>query len=155
MGTTDMRKLFNHTFFLLVMLVLVPVPAMAESIDTMAGHFFELPKQGQTDQAMDALTAGNKWLSRDADGVASLRGNLKRSGELFGKYQFHELLSETRVGQHYVHRIYLLGYERQPLTCKLSFYNPDGHWQVQNIAFGLDLVEDVARQADAKLIQQP
>lgn len=145
--TTVMRQ------FVITILCCMPFMVHAQSIDDIADHFFLLLKQGQTDQAIDSLMATSKWLAKDSDGIVGLRSNLARSNKLFGKYLFNELISNTSVGEHYVHRIYLVGFERQPLSCKLSFYKPGNQWQIQNISFGLDFVEDINKQAEALIVK--
>ena len=139
--------------FVLALFCCVPLQVNADQIDDITTHFFELMQQGKSTQALDTLLQDNRWLSKDSDGMVQLRGNLARSGELFGQYRFHELISESRIGTHYVYRIYMVGYERQPLTCKITFYKPEKHWRVQNIVFGLGLVDEVSKQADARLVK--
>jgi hypothetical protein len=126
----------------------------AGTIDTISDQFFALLKQGETGKALDSLTAGNKWLEKDSDGLVGLRTNLARSHELFGQYLFHELISETHVGKHLLHRIYLVGYARQPISCRLTFYKPGTvEWRVQNISFGIDLVDNIGKQAETQILK--
>ena len=103
--------------------------------------------------ALNHLSKNNKWLAQDSDGMISLKNKLSRNNELFGQYKFKELIAETKVGERYVYRIYMLGYERQPLDCRIIFYKPGTEWQVQNITFSHAIGEDIAKQADQNIVR--
>jgi hypothetical protein len=140
---------------LILVAVLLGVPSIASADDygAMADRFFGFLEQGKTDEALDFLVGTNRWLTRNADDMVQLRDKLSRTDALFGKFVFHELVSESRVGGRYVHQIHIVGFERQPVRCKLTFYKPADAWRIQNVAFDANLIDDVQKQADARIVK--
>ncbi len=93
----------------------------------------------------------NRWVARNSDQVANLKSELAKLNNLVGKYAFHELLVEGRAGTRYVHLVYLVGYDRQPLRFELSLYRPSGEWRLQGVSFDAKVDEDVAKAANQRI----
>ena len=70
-----------------------------------------------------------------------------------GKYLFHELISEKKVGKHYAHLIYLVGYERQPLRFEIKVYKTGKEWRFQGVSFDAELANDIENQANMNLVK--
>jgi hypothetical protein len=138
---------------LVAAMLLAPALASAENYGGLPDRFFGLIKQGKHDEAIDYLAGSNPWLAKNADDMVQLRGKLSRTEALFGKYMFHELVAESHVGVHYVHQIYVIGYERQPVRCKLVLYKPGVSWRVNNVSFDSNLIDDIDKQADARIVK--
>jgi len=80
-----------------------------------------------------------------------IKGELAKLSSLVGKYAFHELLVEEKAGTRYVHLVYLVGYDRQPLRFELRLYRPSSEWRFQGVSFDAKLVEDVEKAANQRV----
>ncbi|MGH1432176.1 MAG: hypothetical protein ACRBB6_16545 [Neptuniibacter sp.] len=138
----------------LLMLIFLTLPgySVASGYGSIPEHFFSYIKTGETEKAIDFLYNTNRWVSKNSDQVINLKSQLKSLDGLVGKYLFHELISEEKVGTHYAHLIYLVGYERQPLRFEIKVYKPGNTWRFQGVSFDADLTDDIEKQANLKLI---
>lgn len=127
--------------------------SFADSYTQIPEKFFGYIKQGQAEQAIDFLYGTNKWVGKNADQVINLKTQLAKLNNLVGKYLFHELISETKVGSRYVHLIYLVGYERQPIRFEIKVYNAEHGWRFQGVSFDASVTDDIEKQANAHLVK--
>lgn len=134
-------------------LLLSPGIVHAENYGGVPDRFFNLIKQGKTDEAVDLFVNTNKWAGKNSDQIVQLRTQLPKLNALVGKYLFYELISETAVGTHYVHQIYLVGYERQPVRFELELYKPSGEWRLQGVSFDAKLTDDIEKQANQRIVK--
>jgi len=115
--------------------------------------FFSILETGDHAEAVDYLYDTNKWISNDSDQVVNLKNQLASLNGLVGKYLFHELLLEEKVGSHYAHLIYLVGYERQPLRFQIKVYKANEQWRFQGVSFDAELTDDVGKLANNKIVK--
>ena len=116
-------------------------------------RFFAQLEAGEIDAAIDGLYGSNPWVKNNADQVVSLKSQLKNVNGLVGDYLFHELIVEERVGKHYAHLIYLVGYERQPLRFEIKVYKAGEKWRFHGVSFDAELTDDIEKAANRRLLQ--
>ena len=136
----------------MVVLMALPVLAVGANYDAIPETFFNKLKSGQPDAAIDYLYNTNAWVSKNSDQVVNLKSQLKGLEGLVGKYLFHELIVEEKVGSHYAHLIYLVGYERQPLRFEIKVYKAGDGWRFQGVSFDAELTDQVERLANQRLL---
>ncbi len=134
-------------------LMVISTTSVASDYNGITDNFFSALRSASPENAVNPLYETNKWISSGSDQVTYLKGQLGRLEGLVGKYLFHELILEEKVGTHYVHLIYLVGYERQPLRFELKLYKVGDKWRLQGVGFDTDLTDDVEKLANAKLIE--
>ncbi len=137
---------------LILIFLTLPGYSIAADYGSIPDRFFSHIKAGETEKAIDFLYNTNRWVSKNSDQVINLKSQLNSLDGLVGKYLFHELISEEKVGTHYAHLIYLVGYERQPLRFEIKVYKPGDTWRFQGVSFDADLTDDIEKQANMKLI---
>jgi len=141
-----MRQILSVVLFLLF-----SQTAFAQGYSGIPERFFGLVAQGKTNEAIDYVYGTNQWVGKNSDQVANLKGELAKLSSLVGKYAFHELLVEEKAGTRYVHLVYLVGYDRQPLRFELRLYRPSSEWRFQGVSFDAKLVEDVEKAANQRV----
>jgi len=139
--------------YIFTILILFSSVSFAAGYDSIPDNFFAKIKSGDTDSAIDYLYGTNKWISKNSDQVINLKGQLNRLDRLVGKYLFHELILEEKVGSHYAHLIYLVGYERQPLRFEIKVYKAGDEWRFQGVGFDADLTDHIEKLANMKLVK--
>ena len=127
--------------------------AFAASYDGIPEKFFSFIEAGKTDAAIEFLYGTNKWVGKNSDQVVNLKNQLSQVNQLVGKYLFHELILEKKVGSRYAHLIYLVGYERQPLRFELKLYKVNKGWRFHGVAFDANLTDDIEKAANQKIVQ--
>lgn len=135
------------------LLMLFSGVAMALDYGGIPDRFFSYVAKQQTDEAIDFLYGTNPWIHKNADQVTNLKGELAKLNGLVGKYLFHELIVEERVGSHYAHLIFLVGYERQPLRFEIQLYKAPDQWRFQGVSFDARLTDDIDKLANAKIVK--
>ena len=55
--------------------------------------------------------------------------------EKAGNYRFHELLSEKKIGNHYVVQSYIIGFKDRPLFFSIVLYKPEKSWLAKGFQF--------------------
>lgn len=141
-----MRQFLSVAFFFFL-----SQSASAQGYGGIPERFFGLVAQGKTNEAIDYLYGTNPWAAKNPDLAPNLKGELAKLNNLVGKYAFHELLVEERAGTRYVHLVYLVGYDRQPMRFGLSLYRPSNEWRFQGVSFDDKLGEDVAKSAHQRI----
>lgn len=136
-----------------ITLVLFSSVTFASNYGSIPDKFFAKLKSGQPETAIDFLYGTNKWVSKNSDQVINLKGQLKSLNGLVGKYLFHELISENKVGSRYSHLIYLVGYERQPLRFEIKVYKIKNKWRFQGISFDAKLTDHIEKLANMELLK--
>jgi hypothetical protein len=143
-----MRKLAMVVVFLLC-----ATTAFAESYGGIPDKFFAYLSQGKTNEAIDYLYGTNPWVAKNADQVTNLKGELSKLKGLVGKYLFHELIVEQKVGSRYAHLIYLVGYERQPLRFEIKVYKTSNEWRFQGVSFDARITDDIEKLANERIVK--
>jgi len=138
----SMRKIVALFF-----LALLAHSASAQSYGGIPEKFYGLIAAGKTSEAVDYVYGTNPWLARNTDQAANLKAEFRKLDPLVGKYVYHEPLVEEKVGTRYVHLVYVVGYERQPLRFELRLYRASTGWVCQGVSFDAKLVEDVEKAA--------
>jgi hypothetical protein len=141
--------------FRIVFLVtlLIPGVCVAQGYEEITKKFFAFIEQGKTDEAIDLLSSTNQWVGANSDQVIHLKDQLGRVNNLVGGYLFHELILEQTVGTRYAHLIYLVGYDRQPLRFELTVYRPGDEWRLQGVSFDTNLVDDIEKLANQRILE--
>jgi hypothetical protein len=127
--------------------------AYAADYSAIPDTFFKKLNSDNPESAIEYLYETNKWASKNEDQVANLKAQVKNLNALVGKYLFHELISEKKVGSRYAHLIYLVGYERQPLRFEIKVYKTGKKWRFQGISFDAELTNDIENQANMNLLK--
>jgi hypothetical protein len=140
-------------FVLVAMLLILPSLALAENYGGVPERFFGFIRQGKTDEAIDYFASTNHWTGKNSDQMIQLKGELAKLTPLVGNYLFCELISESRVGTRYVHQIYIVGYDRQPVRFELKMYKPTTEWRLQGISFDISLTDDIEKQANQRIVK--
>ena len=138
-------------YLLYLIVIFCPLSVSAQDYNGLTETFFALVAQGRTDDAIDFVYDTNPWMSKNSDQVTNLKAELGKLGELVGEYVYHELLVAEKAGSRYVHLVYLVGYERQPLRFELRLYRPDAQWRLQGVSFDAALLEDIEKAATLKI----
>lgn len=125
----------------------------ASDYSSIPDTFFKKLNSDKPESAIDYLYDSNKWASKNEDQVLNLKSQVKNLNSLVGKYLFHELISEKKVGKHYAHLIYLVGYERQPLRFEIKVYKTGKEWRFQGVSFDAELTNDIENQANMNLVR--
>lgn len=136
---------------LLALLLTLPGFAFASEYGTIPEKFFSHIKVGETDAAINYLYDTNEWISQNSDQVINLKNQLKSAKGLVGKYRFHELIREEKVGARYAHLVYLVGFERQPLRFEIRVYKPEEKWRFQGVSFDADLTDHIEKLANMRI----
>jgi len=147
------RKKMGKLILAAAMMMILSATAYAESYGGIPDRFFSYLRQGQANEAIDYLYATNKWVVRNEDQVTNLKAEFSKVPGLFGKYMFHELIAEQRIGTRYAHLVYLVGYERQPLRFEIKVYKPAAEWRFQGISFDAKLTEDIEKLTNERLVK--
>ncbi|OLQ72286.1 hypothetical protein BIT28_25065 [Photobacterium proteolyticum] len=137
---------------MIVIMLFLPSLVFASDYDQISKQLFSKIKTGEYEEAMNSLYDTNPWVSKNSDQVINIKAQLSSLDGLVGKYLFHELISEEKVGTHFVHLIYMVGYERQPLRFELQLYKVGSTWRFQSFSFDADLQEDIGKLANMKLV---
>lgn len=143
-----MRKLV-----MAVVLLFCAATASAESYGGIPDKFFGYLAQGKAIEAIDFLYGTNQWAAKNSDQVTNLKGELSKLNGLVGKYLFHELIVEQKVGSRYAHLIYLVGYERQPLRFEIKVYKASNEWRFQGVSFDTKITDDIEKLANEKIVK--
>ena len=143
-----MRKLV-----MVVVLLLVAATASAENYGGIPDKFFGYLAQGKTNEAIDYLYGTNQWVAKNSDQVTNLKGELSKLNGLVGKYLFHELIVEQKVGSRYAHLIYLVGYDRQPLRFEIKVYKTSNEWRFQGVSFDAKIADDIEKLANERIVK--
>ena len=138
-------------FLMVTAMVLWAGAAFAQGYSGIPDKFFGLIAEGRTSEAIDFLYATNPWIGKNSDQVMNLKAELGKLDGLVGKYIFHELIVEEKVGTRYAHLIYLVGYERQPLRFEIKVYKTSGQWRFQGVSFDARITDDIEKLANQKL----
>ncbi len=142
-----MKKLVSICLFVF------SLPLLAADYSSIPDTFFKKLNSDNPESAIDYLYDSNKWASKNEDQVLNLKSQIKNLNGLVGKYLFHELISEEKVGKHYAHLIYLVGYERQPLRFEIKVYKTGKEWRFQGVSFDAELTNDIENQANMNLVR--
>lgn len=134
-------------------LLLISSLSFAADYSSIPDTFFKKLNSDNPESAIDYLYESNKWASKNEDQVLNLKSQVKNLNSLVGKYLFHELISEKKVGSHYAHLIYLVGYERQPLRFEIKVYKTGKEWRFQGVSFDAELTNDIENQANMNLVK--
>jgi len=134
-------------------LLLTSISANSNEYGGVPEKFFNLLISNSPDKAINYLYDTNNWVDANSDQVVNLKTQLSGIGKLVGKYKFHELVSENKVGTHYAHLIYLVGYERQPLRFEIRVYKPENEWRFQGFSFDADLTDDIEKEVNLNLVK--
>ncbi len=145
-----MEKLYMKKIILVIML-LMPTFVFADDYGKIPETFFAMLKDGKHNEAIEYLYGTNQWVSGNSAQVLNLKNQLASLDGLVGKYHFHELIVEKKVGEHYAHLIYLVGYDRQPLRFELQVYRVGSAWRLQGVSFDSNLIDDIKSQANMNL----
>lgn len=127
--------------------------AVADDYGGIPDRFFAHLAKNQTDEAIDFLYSTNPWVHKNSDQVTNLKGELSKLDGLVGRYLFHELVLEQRVGSRYAHLIYMVGYERQPLRFEIQVYKAPDRWRFQGVSFDARLTDDIDKLANARIVR--
>lgn len=139
---------------ILLLLILLSFQSLVYAdYEDISEKFFAFIEKGETDAAIDFLYDSNPWVSKGADRVINIKTQLSQLDSLVGKYIFHEEISKSEVGTRFVHVIYLVGYERQPVRYQLKFYKIDEGWRFHGVSFDTKLVDAIQKEANANLIK--
>ena len=141
-----MKRVLSILFFLLF-----AHSAFAQTYNGIPERFFALLTQGKANESIDYIFSTNPWLNKNADQIGNVKGELVKLNNLMGKYTFHELLAEEKSGTRYVHLVYLVGYERQPMRFELRLYRPATEWRLQGFSFDDKLVDDIGRAVNSHI----
>lgn len=141
-----MKRLF------LVFIILFPSLAFASDYGALPESFFAKVESGQTDEAINYLYKTNKWINQSSDQIINLKSQLSSLDGLVGKYLFHELIKEEKVGKHYAYLIYLVGYERQPIRFEFSLYKAGDKWRFQSVSFDAEITGHIEKLANMSLL---
>ena len=136
-----------------LILIFVSASVQASEYGGVPLKFFDLIISNKSVKAIDYLYSTNKWVDANSDTVINLKTQLEGIEKLVGKYKFHELISENKVGTRYAHLIYLVGYERQPLRFEIRVYKPDDEWHFQGFSFDAELTDDIEKEVNLDLIK--
>jgi hypothetical protein len=150
-GTSIMKKLIS---FIAICTLFFCNLSYAETYGSIPDKFFAYIKQGKPNEAIDYVYGTNSWMSKNSDQIVNLKNQLSQVNKLVGTYLFHELIVEEKAGTRYVHLIYLVGYERQPLRFELKLYKPAEEWRFFGVSFDSDLTEEIEKQANQQLIRK-
>lgn len=134
-----------------LVLLALSTAVSAQAYGGIPERFFALVAKGQTSEAIEFLYSTNRWVDSKGDQVTNLKGELAKLNALVGKYVYHELVVEQKVGQRYAHLVYLVGFERQPLRFEIRVYRPGDEWRFQGVSFDARLIEDIDKQANERL----
>ncbi len=143
-----MRKLA-----VVLVLLICAATASAESYSGIPDKFFGYLAQGKTNEAIEYLYETNQWVTKNSDQVTNLKGELSKLNGLVGKYLFHELIVEQKVGSRYAHLIYLVGYDRQPLRFEIKVYKTSNEWRFQGVSFDDKITADIEKLANEKIVK--
>jgi len=138
-------------FLMAMIMVLWADIAFAQGYSGIPDKFFGFIAEGRTSEAIDFLYATNPWIGKNSDQVTNLKAELGKLDGLVGKYIFHELIVEEKVGSRYAHLIYLVGYERQPLRFEIKVYKTSNQWRFQGVSFDARITDDIEKLANQKL----
>lgn len=104
-----------------------------ESYEVIPEAFIMTIKENHFKEAIDKLYPGSEYW-KTPEGQAEKAG-FSAKMEKSGEYRFHELLSEKKIGNHYVVLSYLVGFSKTPLFLSIVMYKPEDQWIAKGIKF--------------------
>jgi uncharacterized membrane protein len=65
-----------------------------------------------------------------------------------GQYISHTKLVETKIAGMFVYQNYFVGYERQPISVRITYYKPGATWLCYGLQFDANLTDLIQKRAD-------
>lgn len=153
-----MRQRAHSVFVYLIAFLLAGAvtPTLAQqtatnSYQAMSDKFFDLLQQGKAADGVQYLMESNPAASKIQDAIEQLKGQFSSAVPLVGNYVSRQLLVESKVGDLYVYQHYLVAYERQPISVRISYYKPGNTWLCYSLQFDAKLPDEIREGTDAKL----
>ena len=146
----------------LAMILVVPaLPVRAgEAVPYQAttDRFFELLAGGKPIEAIDFIFSTNPFSARIADSVQAQKARFMGLESFIGKYLSHKKLLDVDMGDMYAYQLYIVAFERQPMSFKFKYYKPKDTWVTQSFVFGYDIdriIEDLAVRQPLRIAPKP
>lgn len=111
-------------------------------------------KAGKSPEAVEALYAGNPWISKSSDAIVNIKNQLGSLNKLVGSLKSHEKLQDISVGTRFKYISYLAAYERQPIRFIFEFYKPDNTWVIFSFALDDDIDDDIEKAAQESILRK-
>ncbi len=146
---------------LLAILLLTMVPARAAeevSYQATTDRFFDLLKDGKPTEAIDYIFSTNPYSVRISDSVQAQKARFVALESFIGKYISHQKLLDLDMGGMYAYQLYIVAFERQPMSFKFKYYKPKDAWVTQSFVFGYDIdriIEDLAVRQPLRITPKP
>ncbi|MNG10181.1 hypothetical protein D3C84_936370 [compost metagenome] len=106
----------------------------------------ELVAKGESEAALDSFFGKPKDPKKvTAESIYAKEKSVKILNQ-FGKYYFHEKISEEKIGSRYALLTYIIGYDEKPLFISISLYKKENSWAVKSYKTNSnykELVKDV------------
>lgn len=130
----------------LLMILLIPVVGSAQEgpSERITSEFFNLYSQYPM-RAYAKLFERSPWMNGKRGMVESNRAKLRDMTYDLGDYLGYELIAESRIGDNYLLKSFMVKYERQPVRFTFVLYRPSGSWQVQSMSFDNELHKELKR----------
>jgi len=135
----------------LILILLLPLPALASDYKTEIDTFFSMYEKGQKVEAVDRLYSTNKWMGSAADAIHNIKTQLQGIEQVVGGYNGRVQVGETNVKDRFVHVTWLALYDRQPVRMEFQFYRPKNDWIIYSFSFDIDFDDEVQQGARARV----
>ncbi|GAB4304314.1 MAG: hypothetical protein Kow0068_26120 [Marinilabiliales bacterium] len=108
--------------------------------------FFEKYEKEGPAKALEYVFSTNPWMENQKDATLQINSKLSQAVSLIGEYYGYELITIKSVGESYKMYSYMLKYSRQPIQFTFILYKPKDKWQIQNLKFDDQLIDDLEEQ---------
>lgn len=129
-----------------LLIVFFPFSSIAQEVpsERITTEFFHLYSQYPM-RAYAKLFERNPWMHGKRGLIETNRAKLRELTYDLGDYLGYELIAESRIGDNYLLKSFMVKYERQPVRFTFVLYRPSGSWQVQSMSFDNDLHKELKR----------
>ena len=104
----------------------------SEQYDGIPDKFMGLVEKGDHISAVDLIFGGAKGPEKIDAETKFVKEQLLGVLGNFGKYYFHEKISEENIGSRYARLTYIIGYKEKPLFISFVLYKNEKTWRVRS-----------------------
>jgi len=113
--------------------------------------FFGILQADKSAEAVDYVFGTNPLMAKMTDKIDQMKAQFTTLRTMSGRYITHVLLVESKVEGIYVYQHYLVAYERQPISVRLTYYKPGATWVCQSLQFDPNVDDVIRNVADSKI----
>lgn len=138
---SDLMKILLTIYCLLF--ISVGYSYAQDTPETITDKFFETYRKEGVDKGIDYMFSTNKYSSELKDGIDKVKLELINTVNRLEKFHGYELLSKINAGKSLILYTFLVKHDKDVLTFRILFYNPDKVWRVQTFKFDNSISDEL------------